>query len=116
MHLLAHVTGMDVSSLANGHVSDDEWDRMLKYMPRLVDSDFSVAHVPYVSTSQILSWLDRACKESRKPPYVVIDDSRLLTECSANAFPCFDAAYERMCRISSDYSAAILLVEYHHIQ
>jgi len=112
-HLLAHVTGMDVHRFAKGMLTDSAWDQLTEFLLRLRNSDFSIAHVNSVTTSQISKWMEIASKESDKSPYVVIDDSRLLIDLSANACTGFEATYERLTAVAAEYRATIGLVEYH---
>jgi hypothetical protein len=112
-HLLAHVTGMDVHRFAQGMITDNDSDRLTESALPLRDSEFSIAHVQFVTISQICKWMELSSKESDRSPYVVIDDSRLLTEFSADACTGFESTYERLTAVASDYNATIGLVEYH---
>jgi hypothetical protein len=112
-HLLAHVTGMDVHRFAQGILTDNDSDRLTESALPLRDCDFSIAHVEFVTISQICKWMVLASKGNHKSPYVVIDDSRLLTEFSTDACTGFEAIYERLTAVAADYGATIGLVEYH---
>lgn len=106
MILLAQVTGADISRVSTGQLGDAEWDRLVDGMEMLTTMNFYALQTQQLSLPMLREWVRETAEDSKRRPFVVIDDELLIAGDR-------QAGFKELSRLAATYDAAIALV--HHL-